>query len=106
MIGKDCGVANTNIVWHAGKLLALEEGHQPFELDPRTLGSKGYLDYAGAAKRFTAHPKIDPETGELVFFGYMVGDDAVLRTASAYGVVGQDRQGHAARHVSKRPIAR
>ena len=28
------GVANTNIIWHGGKLLALEEGHAPFELDP------------------------------------------------------------------------
>ena len=23
------GVANTNIIWHGGKLLALEEGHAP-----------------------------------------------------------------------------
>ena len=29
VIGKDGGVANTNIVWHAGKLLALEEAHLP-----------------------------------------------------------------------------
>jgi carotenoid cleavage dioxygenase-like enzyme len=35
------GVANTNIVWHGDKLLALEEGHAPFELDPKTLESKG-----------------------------------------------------------------
>ena len=34
VFGKDSGVANTNIVWHAGHLLALEEGHKPFELDP------------------------------------------------------------------------
>lgn len=74
ILGKDSGVANTNIVWHGGKLLALEEAHQPFALDPRTLESKGYLDYAGAAARFTAHPKSDPETGELVFFGYGVGE--------------------------------
>ena len=63
---KDSGVANTNIVWHAGRLLALEEGHQPFELDPRSLASRGYRDYAGRAKRFTAHPKIDPATRDLV----------------------------------------
>lgn len=73
VVGKDSGVANTNIIWHAGRLLALEEGHQPFELDPRTLAPRGYRDYAGEAKRFTAHPKIDPKTGELVFFGYSVG---------------------------------
>ena len=28
------GLANTNIIWHGNKLLALEEGHAPFELDP------------------------------------------------------------------------
>ena len=27
-------IANTNIVWHGGKLLALEEAHAPFSLDP------------------------------------------------------------------------
>ncbi len=86
VIGKDGGVGNTNIVWHGGKLLALEEAHNPFELDPVTLESRGYVDYAGAAMRFTAHPKIDPETGEMVFFGYSAGpmpfsDDVV------YGVV-------------------
>ena len=31
--GKDSGVANTNIVWHAGRLMALEEAHKPFEID-------------------------------------------------------------------------
>ena len=31
----------------------------------------GYCDYKGAiAGPFTAHPKIDPVTGEMVFFGY------------------------------------
>ena len=73
MIGQPSGVANTNIVWHAGKLLALDEGHQPFEMDPVTLASRGYLDYAGDGNRFTAHPKLDPKTGEMVFFAYGVG---------------------------------
>jgi len=81
--GKDGGVANTNIVWHAGRLMALEEGHAPFELDPLTLESKGYLnDYRG---RVTAHPKIDPETGEMVWFGYSIGDMPFSKTVS-YGV--------------------
>ena len=68
--GKDGGVANTNIVWHGGKLFALEEGHRPFSLDPTTLAAQGYWDFQGAfsGARFTAHPKIDPETGELIFF--------------------------------------
>jgi carotenoid cleavage dioxygenase-like enzyme len=86
--GKDSGVANTNVVWHAGKLLALEEGHQPLEVDPLSLATGGYLDYAGEAKRFTAHPKIDPKTGEMVFFGYGVGA-MPLSAGMAYGVVDQ-----------------
>jgi carotenoid cleavage dioxygenase-like enzyme len=83
--GKDSGVANTNVVWHAGKLLALEEGHQPFEVDPATLAPRGYVPYAGAANRFTAHPKMDPETGEMVFFGYGVGA-MPLSAGMVYGV--------------------
>jgi carotenoid cleavage dioxygenase-like enzyme len=86
VMGKDSGVANTNILFHAGRLLALEEGHQPFEVDPKTLGPRGYLNYAGDAHRFTAHPKIDPETGEMMFFGYMAGEE-LLSANMAYGVV-------------------
>jgi carotenoid cleavage dioxygenase len=82
-IGKDSGVANTNIVWHANRLMALEEAHKPFELDPITLESRGYVEqYKG---RVTAHPKVDPATGEMVWFGYSVGDRPFSKTVS-YGV--------------------
>ena len=43
-------VANTNVIWHGGKLLALEEGHAPFELDPDTLESVGPHFYGGVLK--------------------------------------------------------
>jgi carotenoid cleavage dioxygenase-like enzyme len=67
----DSGVANTNIVFHAGRLLALEEGHLPIEIEPGTLAARGPCNYGGSiAGPFTAHPKIDPVTGEMVFFGY------------------------------------
>ena len=70
-ITQDGGVANTNIIFHAGRLLALEEGHLPTEIEPGTLNRLGYCDYKGGiAGPFTAHPKIDPVTGEMVFFGY------------------------------------
>src|SRR5579864_2377072 len=85
--GKDSGVANTNIVWHAGRLLALEEGHKPFELDPLTLESRGYVEaYRG---KVTAHPKLDPETGEMVWFAYSSGE-APLNPQMSYGVTGKD----------------
>jgi len=76
VVGKESGgVANTNIVWHAGKLLALEEAHLPVALDSATLATQGAWDFAGALKggKVTAHPKLDPETGEMVFFAYSVG---------------------------------
>ena len=64
-------VANTNVVWHGGRLLALEEAHAPFEVDPVTLAPKGYHDFGGKlVGPMTAHPKIDASNGEMVFFGY------------------------------------
>ena len=67
----DGGVANTNIVFHAGRLLALEEAHLPMEIEPGTLATRGTYDYGKRiAGPFTAHPKVDPVTGEMVFFGY------------------------------------
>ena len=63
--------ANTNIIVHGGKLLALWEAGPPHELDPRTLETRGVYDFDGKLQGpMTAHPKIDPDTGELLFFGY------------------------------------
>jgi carotenoid cleavage dioxygenase-like enzyme len=62
--------ANTHVVGHAGKILALEEGHFPYVLDG-DLSTVGATDFGGALKgSFTAHPKICPVTGELLAFGY------------------------------------
>ncbi|WP_337185542.1 carotenoid oxygenase family protein [Phenylobacterium sp.] len=64
------GAANTQMVFHAGRLLALEEGHPPFEVAPGTLDPIGPYDFGGALEGpMTAHPKLDPRTGEMVFFG-------------------------------------
>jgi carotenoid cleavage dioxygenase len=76
------GGANTNIVMHAGRLMALQEGSEPFEMDPATLNSTGWMHTGG---RFTAHPKTDPETGELVWFAYAVGPEP-LNAFLEYGV--------------------
>ena len=63
------GVANTNLVWHGGRLLALEEGHPPIELHPETLDTLGVWTFDGALpSNMCAHPKVDPRTGEMVFF--------------------------------------
>jgi carotenoid cleavage dioxygenase-like enzyme len=87
---RDTGLANTNILWHGGRLLALEEGHLPFELDRDSLAARGEQSFGGALHApFTAHPKIDPATGEMVFFG--CDADGPLTPAMTYGTI--DRNG-------------
>lgn len=67
-----CGVANTSVLWHGDRLLLLEEAHLPFEMKPDSLDSVGSYTFYGKLKStMTAHPKIDPKTGELVFYSYM-----------------------------------
>lgn len=62
--------ANTHVVGHAGRILALEEGHFPYVLDGN-LDTVGAIDFDGGLKgSFTAHPKVCPVTGELLAFGY------------------------------------
>ena len=64
--------ANTNIVRHAGRWLALEEAHLPWEVDA-DLGTIGAYDFGGRLNgAMTAHPRVCPVTGELLFFGYQL----------------------------------
>lgn len=63
-------LANTHVIRHAGRILALEEGSFPWVVDDE-LETVGTHDYDGALNTaMTAHPKECPETGELHFFGY------------------------------------
>ncbi len=88
------GLANTNVLWHGNRLLALEEAHAPFELDLRTLDSIGPHTWGGQLKGpMTAHPKIDPETGEMLFFGYNA--DGLISEKMSFHVV--DRNGNLTR---------
>ncbi|MBU3751618.1 MAG: carotenoid oxygenase family protein [Mycobacterium sp.] len=63
-------VANTHIVNHAGKTLALVESSLPYQIT-NDLETVGCYDFDGRLNdSMTAHPKICPTTGELHFFGY------------------------------------
>ena len=86
------GLANTACIWHGGKFLVMEEGHPPFEVDPVTLESIGSYNYGGKLHTaMTAHPKLDPVTGEMVFFAYMASapfaPDVALHKVNAEGVL-------------------
>jgi len=63
--------ANTSLIWHHGKLLALWEGGWPHEITLPEFNTVGRYSFARKlSHNFTAHPKIDSSTGELIFFGY------------------------------------
>jgi carotenoid cleavage dioxygenase len=64
------GTGNTHIIAHNGSLMALEEGHWPWLLDGE-LNTTGYQNYNGDLTcSMTAHPKVCPDTGELLAFSY------------------------------------
>jgi len=70
--------ANTHIIKHADKFLALEEAHLPWEVD-ENLETKGAYDFNGKLKgAMTAHPRTCPKTGELLFFSYSVMSEPYL----------------------------
>ncbi|MFD5625440.1 carotenoid oxygenase family protein [Streptomyces sp. NPDC127072] len=59
-----------NVVRHAGRMLALAEAACPYRFDA-DLATLGREDFDGSLPAgMTAHPKIDPETGEMVVFCY------------------------------------
>ncbi|MGF7236232.1 MAG: carotenoid oxygenase family protein, partial [Frankia sp.] len=62
--------ANTNVVRHADRIMALVEVGLPYEVTPE-LETVGPRDFGGKlTTAMTAHPKRDPVTGALHFFAY------------------------------------
>lgn len=69
--GKQNSQSNVALVHHAGKLLATGEVGWPYELSTEDLSTVGAWDFNGRlGSAMTAHPKIDPVTGRMHFFGY------------------------------------
>ncbi len=73
--GKSRAVYNTTPIFHGGRLLALKEDSHGMEIHPRTLETLGEWDYRGKlrSQTMTAHPRFDPRSGEMLFFGYEAG---------------------------------
>ena len=87
----DRGAANTHIYWHGGRMLMLKEDALPYAIDPVTLETFGNWDFHGkwAATSMSAHPKIDPVTGEMIAYGYQargdLSDDIAIYTINPAG---------------------
>jgi carotenoid cleavage dioxygenase len=62
---------NVSVVWHGDRLLTSGEVGFPYQLATDDLATRGVYDFdRRLTTAFTAHPKIDPATGKLHFFGY------------------------------------
>jgi len=89
--GEIRGTANTNAFVYGGKLYALKEDSPALVMDPATLETQGYTKFAGrmTGQTFTAHPKIDPRTGNMVAIGYAASglctDDVTYYEVNAEG---------------------
>lgn len=71
--GLSRGTANTNVFHHHGKLMVLKEDSPPVVMNPHTLETLDPVYRFGGqltAETFTAHPKLDSETGEMLGIAY------------------------------------
>jgi all-trans-8'-apo-beta-carotenal 15,15'-oxygenase len=73
--------ANTSVLALEDRLLALWEGGNPHALDLQTLETIGLdnLDSLGGREAFSAHPKRDPQTGDIYNFGVAFGRQTYLK---------------------------
>jgi carotenoid cleavage dioxygenase len=66
-------MSNVSLICHGGKLLSLGEAGWAYEIAPDDLSTRGIANYGDKLQTaMTAHPKIDPATGIMHFFGYNV----------------------------------
>jgi carotenoid cleavage dioxygenase-like enzyme len=71
--GLSRSTANTHIINHKNMLFALKEDSPPCAMDLLTLETVDpHYNFDGQlqSKSFTAHPKLDSETGDMIAFGY------------------------------------
>jgi carotenoid cleavage dioxygenase len=67
---------NTYAFAHHGELFALREDSRPYRLDPETLETLEVGEFGGLkSKALTAHPKIDPKTGEWWSYAVFAGGE-------------------------------
>jgi len=89
--GVSMNTGNTTPFVHAGKLYCLKESSPPMLVDPHSLKTLGEYTFDGRleAQTFTAHPKIDPVSGEMIAFSYEargdVTDDVAVHFFDAAG---------------------
>lgn len=78
--------ANTAIFYFANKVLTLQDTQPPWEIDAHTLQTIGKCTFNHTLPPnvpFTAHPKVAPVSGDMIFFGF----DPVLPPHCTVGAI-------------------
>ena len=75
----EMNVANTSIVQHGGRLMALWEGGSAVDVDPGRLSARGFIAWRDdlAGMPFSAHPRLDAE-GSLWNIGVLTNPRPML----------------------------
>ena len=92
---------NTAMVFHQGQLYTMMEGGTPYRISLPELETEGEHDFEGTVTHnFTAHPKVDAKTGEMMTFGYGLQPPFL-----SYSVVGTNgRASHSTEITIPKPI--
>jgi carotenoid cleavage dioxygenase-like enzyme len=92
---------NTAMVFHNNQLFAMMEGGTPYRVSLPELETEGEHDFEGTVTHnFTAHPKVDVQSGEMMTFGYGITPPFLM-----YSVVGTDgRAAHSTEITIPKPI--
>ena len=88
--------ANTSTIYHGGRLLALNEGGKPWEVDPSNLETRGEFTYDGGLEPsmvFSAHGKVHPRTGDYINFGAGIAGFGIKGPKPCLNVYRVDRNG-------------
>jgi len=85
--GATKATANTSLVWHARRLLALQEQSEPYEIALPALETLGACTFGRRLRHpLSPHPKIDPASGEMFAFGY----SPIAKPHLQYSVIAAD----------------
>jgi carotenoid cleavage dioxygenase len=85
--GATKATANASLVWHADRLLALQEHSEPYEIGLPALETLGPFTFGRRLRHPLApHPKIDPVTGEM----FAIGASPVAKPHLQYTVIAAD----------------
>ena len=85
--------SNTDLVYHAGRLLTLWWlGGEAYVVDVPSLETRGTETWGGKVKTVSAHPKVCPVTGELMFFDYKPYPPYLTYGVATAGRAGGDPQ--------------